>query len=124
MEREGLRSVERQPQPNQTTHQTTDMAKRTYHRRSDEELIADLQEKLKSVENRMQAKTRTDAAVLKQLPKVSRQLRNFAQIASDNRRDDLSNMTIAFLAGLQRAAEEVREDASAKSRARREGTQL
>ncbi len=99
---------------------TLEMAKRSYHRRSDEELIAELQDKIQMVERRMQAKTREDAAVLKQLPKVSRNLRKFAQLATDHGRGDLSNMTIAFLAGLQRAAEEYPEDAAPKSRSRRE----
>lgn len=97
------------------------MAKRSYRRRSDEELIAELQEKIKTVEQRLQAKTRPDAELLKQVPKVGRTLKKFAQEATDNGRDDISNMTLAFLAGLQRAAEELPEE-QPKKRGRRESS--
>ena len=96
------------------------MAKRSYHRRTDEELIADLQAKIKLVEQRIQAKTRTDAPVLKEITKVGRNLRKFAQMAVDHGRDDLSNMTLAFLAGLQRAAEELPEEPEPRTKRRRD----
>lgn len=99
------------------------MAKRSYHRRSDEELIADLQEKIKLVEQRMQSKTRADAPVLKEVTKVGRNLRKFAQLAVDHGRDDLSNMTLAFLAGLQRAAEDLPEGTEPRARRRREAAE-
>ncbi|MCB9913810.1 MAG: hypothetical protein H6828_01525 [Planctomycetes bacterium] len=95
------------------------MAKRSYHRRSDEELIAELQDKIKMVERRMQSKTRADAPLLKELPKLGRTLRKFAQAAVDHGRDDLSNMTLAFLAGLQRAADELPDEDAARPRGRR-----
>lgn len=96
------------------------MAKRSYNRRTDEELISDLQDRIRKVEHRMKSKQRRDAAVLKELPKVNRSLRRFSQVAVDSGRGDLSNMTLAFLAGLERAAQEVPEDSTPKSRARRE----
>jgi hypothetical protein len=98
------------------------MAKRSYRRRSDEELIAELQEKIKTVEQRLQAKTRPDAELLKQVPKVNRALRKFAQEATDHGRDDISNMTLAFMAGLQRAADELPEQPQPKKRSRRESS--
>jgi small-conductance mechanosensitive channel len=98
------------------------MAKRSYHRRTDEELIAELQAKINAVEERVKAKTRTDADVLKQLPKIGRNLNKFAQLAMDHGRADLSNMTIAFLAGLQRAAEDTPEASNTTPRGRRENS--
>ena len=95
------------------------MAKRSYNRRSDEQLITDLQDKIRKVEARMVAKQREDAPVLKEVKKLNRNLRKFAQMAVDHERGDLSNMTLAFLAGLERAAVEVPETAP-KSRSRRE----
>ncbi|MFT7668855.1 MAG: hypothetical protein ACI8X5_001555 [Planctomycetota bacterium] len=80
------------------------MAKRSYTRRSDEQLISDLQDKLKRVEARVEARERPDAPVLKEITKVSRTLQRFAQLATDCDRGDLSNMTLAFLSGLERAA--------------------
>lgn len=68
----------------------------------------------------MKAKQRKDAAVLKELPKVKRSLNRFSQVAVDSARGDLSNMALAFLAGLERAAQEVPEDSTPKSRGRRE----
>lgn len=82
------------------------MAKRSYNRRSDEELIRDLQEKIQRVEKRIAAREREDAPVLKEIPKLGRHLRKFSQLAVDHGREDLSNMTLAFLSGLSRAGEE------------------
>ncbi len=96
------------------------MAKRSYNRRSDEQLINDLQDQIKRVEARLQAKDRVDAPVLKEVPKVARTLRRFAQIATDHDRTDLSNMAIAFLSGLERAAMEMPQKTTKKSRSRRE----
>jgi hypothetical protein len=96
------------------------MAKRSYTRRTDEQLIEELQSKLKRVEARIEAKHRADAPVLKEISKLSRSLRKFAQTATDYDRSDLSNMTLAFLSGLERAAEEVPNRRKAKSRNKRE----
>ncbi len=96
------------------------MAKRSYNRRSDEQLIADLQERILRVEARVSAKQRSDAPVLKELPKINRALRRFAQAAVDHDREDLSNMALAFLAGLERAAEENPGTVVRKARTRRE----
>ena len=52
----------------------------------------------------MESRQRKDSVVLKELPKVQRTLRRFAQLAIDHGREDVSNMTTAFLAGLERAA--------------------
>lgn len=93
------------------------MAKRSYTRRSDEQLIHELQEKLKRVEARIEAKQRADAPVLKEITKVTRTLRKFAQTAMDYERQDLSNMTMAFISGLERAGEDIPKK---KPRQRRE----
>jgi hypothetical protein len=83
------------------------MAKRKYTRRTDEELINELQDKIRKVQDRMDSRQRKDSAVLKELPKVQRSLRRFAQLAVDHGREDLSNSTLAFLAGLERSAHTV-----------------
>jgi hypothetical protein len=94
------------------------MAKRKYLRRSDEELIADLEGKIRQVQQRMESKQRRDSAVLKELPKIQRSLRRFAQLATDHGREDLSNSTIAFLAGLERAAQSAPETPGPRRRGR------
>lgn len=93
------------------------MAKRTYNRRSDAQLIKDLEKKIASIQGRIEARQRKDAPVLKELPKVQRNLRGFAQKAVDHGREDLSNMTIAFLAGLERAANTPPAEPARRSRA-------
>jgi len=80
------------------------MATRKYNRRSDDELIAELQTKIDRVQARVESRKRRDSPVIKELPKIQRVLRRFAQLAIDHGREDLSNSTLAFLAGLERAA--------------------
>jgi len=93
------------------------MAKRSYNRRTDEQLISDLREKIYRVEQRIAARERTDAPVLKEITKVGRTLKKFAQLAADHDRGDLSNMTLAFLSGLTRSAEELPEKKPRRPRA-------
>lgn len=80
--------------------------KRAYTRRSDEERIAELQSKIESLQQKMQEKERPDSAILRELPRIQRRLNQFAQRCSDFGRPDLSNSIIAFLAGLERAAQD------------------
>jgi hypothetical protein len=83
------------------------MAKRSYNRRTDSQLIGELQDKIKRVEARIAAREREDAPVLKEIIKVNRALKKFAQIATDHERSDISNMTLAFLSGLERTTREL-----------------
>jgi hypothetical protein len=83
------------------------MAKRSYNRRSDSELIDELQDKIRRVKARIAARDREDAPMLKEMAKVTRSLKKFAQTATDHGRNDVSNMTIAFLSGLERTAMEL-----------------
>ena len=79
------------------------MPKRTYHRRSDEERISELNAKIEKLKSRLEMKQRKDTPVLKEMTKVQRVLRKFAQTALDHGREDLANSTTAFAAGLDRA---------------------
>lgn len=81
------------------------MAKRTYNRRSDEELIDDLKRKIADIKNRVERSQRPDSAVVKEFPKIQKHLRAFAQLAASNGRADLANSTTAFLAGLERGVQ-------------------
>ncbi|MFT5049610.1 MAG: hypothetical protein ACI8QZ_001003 [Chlamydiales bacterium] len=80
------------------------MTKRTYNRRTDTELIDELQDRIKMIESRVQARKRQDSPVLKEIPKVKRSLAKFAQICTDHHRGDLSNTVLAFLATIERQA--------------------
>lgn len=83
------------------------MTKRSYTRRTEQERISELEDKIRQIRERMEHKKRKDSEVLKELPKVKRALNKFAQLAADNERNDLANSCVAFLAGLDRAAREV-----------------
>lgn len=76
--------------------------KRTYRRRTDEERIDELEQKLQEMRQRLAVKQRQDSAVLRDIPRVQRRLRKFAQLAMDHDREDLANSTLAFVAGLDR----------------------
>ncbi|MFT4539940.1 MAG: hypothetical protein ACI841_005082 [Planctomycetota bacterium] len=77
------------------------MTKRSYIRRSDEELIGALEQQIKQIEARKQSKMRKDSPVLKEVPKVKRKLSAFAQLCMDHDRHDLVNTVMAFLATLE-----------------------
>ena len=50
----------------------------------------------------LEEKDRQDSPVLKQIPKLQNRLRKFAQLCVECGRPDVSNTTIAFVAGLDR----------------------
>lgn len=87
--------------------------KRTYNRRTDEDRIAELQSKIQSLQGKLESKQRQDLPVLREIPKVQRRLRKFAQTAMNHGRHDLANSTLAFLAGLER---NLNEDEPARRR--------
>jgi len=82
------------------------MTKRKYHRRSDEERIAEYEAKISALQQKMKASERPDAKVLSDLPKLRRQLGKFSQLCMDNGRADLSNSILAFLASFEIQAKE------------------
>jgi hypothetical protein len=79
--------------------------KRAYNRRSDEDRIAELQAKIEAINAKVAAKSRPDGPVLKELPRVQRRLRRFADTCNACGRADMANSIVAFLAGLERAAD-------------------
>jgi hypothetical protein len=92
--------------------------KRTYNRRSDDERIADLQARISELQEKLETKQRPDLVVVREVPKLQKRLREFAQLANQNGRPDIANSTIAFLAGLERMAS---APAETPRRARRAG---
>lgn len=83
------------------------MTKRSYNRRSDEEIIEDLQGRIRQLEKKMEAKQRPDAAVVRDLPKLKKQLSKFAQTCMDNGRKDLSNSLLAFMTTFELQAKDI-----------------
>jgi len=80
------------------------MTKRAYNRRSDDEIIGDLQARIETIQARIQARERRDSPVLREVPKIKRTLARFAQLCMDHDRKDISNTALAFLATLEQQA--------------------
>ncbi len=77
------------------------MTKRDYNRRSDEELLNDLEGQLESLKNKVEQERRPDAPVLKEVKKVKKSLSKFSQVCVDHGRTDLANSVLAFLHTLE-----------------------
>ncbi len=77
-------------------------ARRQYRRRSDEERIADLERRIDELKTQQAAKKKMEDPVLKEIPKVQRRLRKFAQFAMDHNRPDIANSATAFKSSLDR----------------------
>lgn len=76
--------------------------RRQYNRRSDEERIAELEERIKGLQAKAVQREQKSNPVIKEIPKVQRRLTKFAQLAMDNERLDIANSVTAFNAGLAR----------------------
>ena len=100
------------------------MAKRSYNRRSDDEVIGDLQAKIDRIEARLVARQRKDSPVLKEIPKVKRQLAKFAQLCMDHDRKDLANTVMAFLSTIDVQARQSPESSNARGTLREEQVQV
>lgn len=92
------------------------MAKRNYTRRTDEDRIAALAAKIDRIKTRMEMKQRKDSPVLREMVKVQRMLRKFAQTAQDCGRTDIATSAQAFVAGLNRVTSTLIEDAPRRRR--------
>ena len=84
--------------------------KRTYRRRSDEQMIEDLEAKVREVQQRVESRQRKDSPVLKEIPKLKRKLAGFAQLCMDHNRKDLSNTVLAFLTTIEVQAKQRTRD--------------
>jgi hypothetical protein len=93
-----------------------DEAKRSYRRRSDEERLAELQDRLSKLKERVAERKRKDSPLFRELSRTRRTLRILAQVAQDGGRADISNSTLAFLAGLERMAQSESENGSGRTR--------
>lgn len=89
---------EEQANPEETMPPT----KRKYHRRSDEERIADLEKRIAELKAKQALRSKKEDPVLREIPKLQKHLRRFAQLAMDHQRPDISNSTWAFSTALER----------------------
>ena len=86
------------------------MTKRSYSRRSDDQIIAELQGRIQELEKRMHAKQRPDAEVLKEFPKIKKVLARYSQTCMDSGRQDLANSILAFLTTFELQARELPQE--------------
>ncbi len=100
------------------------MTKRSYNRRSDDEVIGDLQAKIDKIEARLVARQRKDSPVLKEIPKVKRQLAKFAQLCMDHDRKDLANTVMAFLSTIDVQARQSPEGSNGRGRVQAEHVEV
>jgi molecular chaperone GrpE (heat shock protein) len=81
-------------------------ATRNYRRRSEDERIEELESRIKELQAKIEAKKRKDEPLLRDIPKLQKRLRKFAQLALDHGRHDIANATIAFDTSLTRYHDE------------------
>ena len=96
-----LRKVFPSTEPMEMTA-NTNTGHRKYHRRSDNERIADLERRIADLKSKQAARGKRDDPVLREIPKIQRRLRKFGQLAMDHNRPDIANSVTAFNAGLER----------------------
>ena len=75
---------------------------RQYRRRSDAQRIADLEQRIEELKAKQTSKKKQTDPVIKEIPKVQRRLRKFAQFAMDHTRPDIANSVTAFCSSLER----------------------
>ena len=80
------------------------MTKRTYNRRSDEEIIADLEQQVAGLKRKIEDSNRSDLPILERLPKIKRTMTAFSQLCMDNGRRDMANTVLAFVNTLSEQA--------------------
>ena len=84
------------------TSTKTKAARRKYQRRSDEQRIADLENRIAELKAKAAEREKKTDPVIREIPKVQRRLRKFAQLAMERSRPDIANTTTAFAAALER----------------------
>ncbi len=92
-------------------------ARRQYKRRTDDERIADLERRIVEIKQKQAAKERKQDPVVREIPKIQKRLRKFAQMAMDHNRPDIANSITAFTAGLDRIVQSDKTSARASESA-------
>lgn len=78
------------------------MAKRSYNRRTPEQIVADLEAEIARQKAKIEAREKASDPILSEIPKLQKRLRKFAQAAMDGGRQDISNSVTAFNTSLER----------------------
>ncbi len=76
--------------------------RRSYNRRSSDQLVADLEQKIAALKAKQAVREKKDDPVLREIQKLQKHLRRFIQFAHDNKRPDVANSAMAFKSMLER----------------------
>ena len=75
---------------------------RSYHRRSSNERVADLEKKIAALKAKQAAREKKEDPILREMQKLQRRLKRFIQTAHDHKRPDVANGAMGFKAMLDR----------------------
>ena|SRR5688572_5226921 len=90
--------------------------RRSYHRRSAQERVADLDKRIQDLKAKQAAREKKDDPVLREIQKLLKRLKAFVQYAHDNKRPDVANSVMGFKSMLERIlATEMDKSAAALS---------
>ena len=81
----------------------TESTKRKYTRRTEEDRIRELEQRIQKMKTKIEERSRKDSPLMKEIPKLQVRLRKFADLALECGRADVSNSTVAFAAGIGRS---------------------
>jgi len=76
--------------------------RRSYHRRSVDERVADLDKKIAELKAKQTARDKKEDPVLRELQKLLKRLKRFVQHAHDHKRPDVANSVMGFKSMLER----------------------
>ena len=76
--------------------------RRSYHRRSPEERLSDIELRIAELKAKKAARTRKDDPLVREIRKTQKRLKSFIQHALDNKRPDLANSAKGFNSILDR----------------------
>lgn len=89
--------------------------KRIYRRRTEEQRIRELEERIATLKAKKALRDRKDDPLVREIPKMQKRLRGFAQLAMDHKRPDLANSATAFASSLERILRSELQPAAARS---------
>ena len=76
--------------------------RRSYNRRSPDQRVADIQNRIAELKAKQAAREKKDDPVLREIQKLLKRLKRFTQFALDKNRPDVANSTLGFKASLER----------------------
>lgn len=76
--------------------------RRSYRRRTADQRVADLEQKIAELRAKQAAREKKDDPVLREIQKLQKRLKRFIQLAHDHKRPDVANSAMGFKSMLER----------------------